>query len=93
MGGDASFMGFSVLDDEKMNKLTSDGLAYSVDGLYAQPSGDIGTFGLSAINLNKGDIGGDTSMLKTGPAVTSTGGNANAYVLYGPKMDSDRSSD
>ncbi len=85
VGGDASFNGFSVLDDEKMNKLTSDGLAFSVDGIYAQPSGDIGTFGLRAINLNKDEIGSDTSMLQTGPTVTSTGGNANAYVLMGRK--------
>ena len=85
VGGDASFMGFSVLDNEKMNRLTSDGLAYSVDGLYAQPGGDFGTFGLSATNMNKGDIGSDTSMLQSGPAVTSSGGNANAYVLMGRK--------
>jgi len=30
-------------------------------------------------------MGSDTSMLQTGPAVTSTGGNANAYVLMGRK--------
>jgi hypothetical protein len=83
--GDASFLGFSVLDDEKMQTLTSEGLAFSVDGLYAQPGGDIGTFGLSATNVDKGDVDSDTSMLQSGAAVTSTGGNSNAYILTGRK--------
>ena len=85
IGGDASFLGFSVLDDEKLQTLTSEGLAFSVDGLYAQPGGDIGTFGLTATNLVNTGIDSDTSMLLSGPATTSDGGNANAYILTGRK--------
>ena len=85
VGGDATFMGFSVIDNEKMQTLTSDGLAFTVDGLYAKPGGEIGTFGLSATNLVKGGIQSDTSMLQTGPVVTPTGGSASAYILTGRK--------
>jgi hypothetical protein len=84
--GDASFLGVSVLGDETMQTLNSGDVGYSVDALYALPGSEIGTFGLSATNyLGDGDIGSDTSSLLSGPAVTSTGGNSNAYWLSGKK--------
>lgn len=85
VGGDASFQGVSVLDDEKMQTLNSDDLGYSVEGLYALPEGDIGTFGLRATNQDNGGIGIDTSSLLSRPATTSTGGNSAAYLLQGWK--------
>jgi hypothetical protein len=83
--GDASFQGVSVLDDENMAVLASGEIGYSVEGLYAQPGGDLGTFGLSAVNLDKGSVDSDTSSLQEGPEITSEGGESASYSLNGRK--------
>ncbi len=83
--GDASFLGISVLGDETMQTLNLGDMGYSVDGVYEAPGGSLGTFGLSATNYPDGNIGSDTSSLLSAPAVTSTGGNSNAYWLSGKK--------
>ena len=83
--GDASFQGVSVLDDENMAVLASGEIGYSVEGLYALPGGDLGTFGLSAINLDKESVGSDTSSLLAGPEITSEGGESASYSLNGRK--------
>ena len=68
-----------------MAALASGEIGYSVEGLYAQPDGDLGTFGLSAINLDKESVDSDTSSLLEGPAITSDGGESVAYSLTGRK--------
>ncbi len=88
VGGGASFLGVSVLDDEDMQMLASGDIGFSVDGLTVQTSGSIGSFGLSATNEDNviaSDIGSDTSELLTGPAITSLGGRSSAYSLTGRK--------
>jgi hypothetical protein len=85
VGGDASFLGVSVLNDENMAVLASGEIGYAVEGLYALPGGDIGTFGLNAINQEKGSMDTDTSSLLASPAITSAGGESAAYSLTGRK--------
>ncbi len=56
-----------MLDSELMHALASGDVDMSVDGLYIQPNGDLGNFGLSAANTKKGKVGGDTSGLPYRP--------------------------
>jgi hypothetical protein len=84
--GDASFLGVSVLGYDAMQTLNQGDIGYSIDGVYEQPGGQIGTFGLSATNYQgDSDIGSETSSLLSQPALTATGGNSNAYSLTGRK--------
>jgi hypothetical protein len=53
MSGDASFVGVPVLDSGNLQAAASGDIAMSVDGLYAQPKGELGTFGLSAANIKR----------------------------------------
>jgi hypothetical protein len=83
--GYANFQGVPVLGDENMQTLASGDIALSVDGLYALPGGDIGSFGLSATNQDKGIVDEDASSLLIDPAITTMGGNSAAYSLTGRK--------
>jgi hypothetical protein len=83
ISGNVNALGVDILDSESLQALSSGGIELSVDGLYSQPNGDMGNFGLSAANAKKGMVGSDTSALLTGPAYTASGGNANANILLG----------
>jgi hypothetical protein len=84
MGGDASFVGVPVLNSGNLQAVASGDIAMSVDGLYAQPKGDLGTFELATANANKErGITSTASNLLTGPATTSDGGRSSAYLLAG----------
>ncbi|NTV27203.1 MAG: matrixin family metalloprotease [Methanothrix sp.] len=83
ISGNVNALGVDMLDSDSLQALSSGDIELSVDGLYSQPNGDMGNFGLSAANTKKGIVGSDTSALLTGPAYTASGGNANAYTLYG----------
>lgn len=84
MGGSASFVGVPVLDSGHLQRVASGDIAMSVEGLYAQPEGDLGTFSLDAINVNKGQEPASTVQSQlTGPATTSDGGRSSAYILGG----------
>ena len=84
VGGDASLLGVSVLDEEDLGGMASGEIAMSVDGLYALPKGDLGTFGMSISNAKKGAIGSDTSALLTAPELTHDLEDASsAYALNG----------
>ena len=87
VGGDASLLGVSVVDGEDLNDVASGEIAMSVDGLYALPKGDLGTFGMSISNAKKGAIGSDTSALLTAPELTSDGGRSSAYALTGKRWN------
>lgn len=84
MGGSASFVGVPVLDSGNLQAVASGDIAMSVDGLYAQPKGDLGSFSLNTININKAQEPASTVQgLLTGPATTSDGGRSSAYILGG----------
>lgn len=84
MGGDASFVGVPVLNSGNLQAVASGDIAMSVDGLYAQPKGDLGTFELATANANKErGITSTASNLITGPATTTDGGRSAAYLLAG----------
>lgn len=84
MGGDASFVGVPVLNSGNLQAVASGDIAMSVDGLYAQPKGDLGTFELATANANKERGTASTaSNLLTGPATTTDGGRSSAYLLAG----------
>ncbi len=84
MGGSASFVGVPVLDSGNLQAVASGDIAMSVDGLYAQPKGDLGSFSLNTININKAQEPASTVQgLLTGPAYTSDGGRNAAYLLGG----------
>jgi hypothetical protein len=88
VGGDASLLGVSLVDEEDLNDVASGEIAMSVDGLYALPKGDLGTFGMSISNAKKGAIGVDTSSaLLAAPVVTSDGGRSSAYALTGKRWN------
>lgn len=84
MGGSASFVGVPVLDSGHLQRVASGDIAMSVDGLYAKPEGDLGTFSLNTINVNKGQEPASTVQSQlTGPATASDGGRSSAYLLGG----------
>lgn len=82
MSGDASFVGVPVLDNGNLQAAASGDLAMSVDGLYAQPKGELGTFGLSAANFEKAP-GGGTPLYDLPNYDTTNGGRNDAYLLTG----------
>jgi len=81
MSGSASFVGVPVLDSGNLQAVASGDIAMSVDGLYAQPKGELGTFGLNAINVEKQEP--TSTVLNQLPTYTSDGGRKEAYVLAG----------
>ena len=83
ISGNVNALGVDMLDSESLEALSSGDIEMSVDGLYSQPNGDMGNFGLSAANTKKGIVGSDTSALLTRPAYTASGGNVNADILLG----------
>lgn len=84
MSGSASFVGVPILDSANLQRLASGDLAMSVDGLYAMPEGDLGTFSLNTINVNKGQEPSSTVQSQlSGPVTASGGGRSSAYVLGG----------
>ena len=80
ISGSVNALGIEMLDGESLQELASGDIAISVDGLS---NGGLGSFGLSAANTRNGMVSSGTSALLTGPAYTDSGGNANAYTLYG----------
>lgn len=82
MGGDASFVGVPVLNSGNLQAVASGDVAMSVDGLYALPKGELGTFGIAALNANK-EPGVGSTVLNLLPEYTSDGGRSEAYVLAG----------
>jgi hypothetical protein len=76
MSGSASFVGVPVLDSGNLQAVASGDIAMSVDGLYAQPKGELGTFGLNAINVEKQEP--TSTVLNQLPTYTSDGGRKEA---------------
>lgn len=87
LSGSANIAGVPILDNNNLQEVASGRMGMSVDGLYATPSGDLGRFGLGAVNVEKASASGTPSYL-TGPAYTTGGGNANSYKLAGWRWNS-----
>jgi hypothetical protein len=82
MSGDASFVGVPVLDSGNLQAAASGDVAMSVDGLYAQPKGELGTFGLSAANIKRTPESGTAQYLLP-ENNDPKGGRQSAYLLTG----------
>ena len=82
MSGDASFVGVTVLDNGNLQAAASGDIAMSVDGLYARPKGELGTFGLSAANIKRTPESG-TPQYQLPENNDPKGGRQSAYVLTG----------
>ena len=82
MIGDASFVGVPVLDSGNLQAVASGDIAMSVDGLYAEPEGDLGTFEINAINVEKDQVNPASTVMQL-PTYTSDGGRKEAYLLAG----------
>ena len=80
MSGDASFAGVPVLNGGDLQTTASGDVAMSVDGLYAQPEGELGTFGLSAANIERAP-GSGTAQYLLPENNDPSGGRQSAYVL------------
>lgn len=84
MSGDASFSGVPVLNSGNLHAVASGDIGMSVDGLYVQPEGDLGSFGLDAVNLEKAQQGPGMTTLALVPNLNDpNGGRKDAYVLMG----------
>ncbi len=84
MSGDASFVGVPVLNSGNLQAVASGDIAMSVDGLYAQPKGELGSFGLDAVNVEKASQGTGSTVLSLVPNLNDpNGGRKEAYVLGG----------
>jgi hypothetical protein len=83
MGGSASILGMPTLNDDHLQTLSSGDMAMSIEGIYTQPKGDLGSFGLYTANSKKNPIGSESSGLLTGPVNAPGGGDADAYLLAG----------
>ncbi len=83
MTGTATVAGVPVLESGDLEQVASGETGMSVDGLYAQPSGNLGQLRLNAVNVKNTPASGSSNYQLTGPAYTSTGGNKNAYFLTG----------
>ncbi|MBN1235627.1 MAG: hypothetical protein JW999_06195, partial [Methanotrichaceae archaeon] len=83
VSGSASILGLPTLDDDNLQTLSSGEMAMSVDAIYSNPKGKLGTLGLYAANNKKNPVGSESSNLLTAPVSTTTGGDADAYVLTG----------
>jgi hypothetical protein len=83
MSGSASILGLPALNDDNLQTLSSGDMAMSIGGIYAQPKGDLGTFGLYTANSKKNPIGSEWPNLLTAPVNTPGGGDADAYLLAG----------
>ncbi len=83
ISGSVDALGISLLDSESMQIVGSGDMAMNVEGVFGQSSGSLGTFGASASNTNKGTAGSGTSKTLTGPDITATGGDEDAYLLAG----------
>jgi hypothetical protein len=82
MSGDASLVGVPLLDSENLQVAASGDIAMSVDGLFVQPKGELGSFGLSATNFDKAP-GGGVPLYDLPNYDTYSGGRNDAYVLAG----------
>jgi len=82
MTGTATVAGVPVLESGDLEQVASGEIGMTADGLYLQPSGNLGQFNLNTVNVKNTPASG-TSYQLTGPAYTSTGGNPNAYFLMG----------
>lgn len=90
MSGNLNSQGVEMLDSESLQVLASGDLAMSMDGIYSQPNGNLGTFGLSAANIGKETVSSDRSNLITGPVYAGTaGGNPDAYALLGYRWNTE----
>ena len=69
ISGNVNALGVEMLDSESLQALASGDIAMSVDGLYSQPNGGLGNFGLSAANTEKETVSSDTSALLAGTSV------------------------
>ena len=83
MSGSASILGMNTLDDDNLQTISSGDMAMSMDAIYLQPEGDLGTFGLYAVNSKKDPVSSTSSNLLSAPVFTAEGGDADAYVLAG----------
>lgn len=83
ISGDLQVMGVNGLEGGLYGNM-----AMVLDGLYAKPDGDLGTFGVAAMNVNKGR-GSDVSSATVNPGTYNNYNDPNAYVLAGWKWDKD----
>jgi hypothetical protein len=82
VSGDASFVGVPVIDSGNLQAAASGDIAMSVDGLYAQPKGELGIFGLSATNIERTPGSGVPQYLLP-ENNDPNGGRQSAYTLTG----------
>jgi hypothetical protein len=89
MSGDASFSGVPVIDSGNLQAVASGDVAMSVDGLYALPKGELGSFGLNAVNIEKAQQGPGSTTLGLVPNLNDpNGGRKDAYLLAGWRWNS-----
>ncbi|MDM7912558.1 MAG: hypothetical protein QUS09_05620 [Methanotrichaceae archaeon] len=82
MAGSALFEGMEVLNNDHLARVASGDIAMSVDGLYAQPSGELGRFSLDTANIESAAPRAESSVSY------ATADNPNAYVLGGWRWNS-----
>ena len=83
VGGSADILGVNCLDEEISNNVAFGGdILMKLDGLYAKPSGDLGDFGMLAINSEKSNA----PKGRTQPPSTTSDqdlGDSSSYILAG----------
>lgn len=79
MTGTASSAGVPVLEGGELERVASGDIGMSVDGLYLQPSGNLGEFSLNTVNIEKTPASGTPSYL----TLANDGGSSGSYRLMG----------
>lgn len=84
--GGVSLLGVPCLDNSNLQAASSGDVAMSLDGLFVQPNGKLGDFGVSTVNMEKksgGNAGGGTPLYQLPENNDPYGGRKEAYLLTG----------
>lgn len=84
MTGTETIAGVPVLEEGNLERVSSGEIGMSVDGLYARPSGNLGEFSLSTVNIkNIPSSSTSNQLLKPAYTDSSIGGSPSSYLLAG----------